>query len=240
MVVVAAVFAWLVARSLVADGVAAGRRGGGGRGCRCGGSCLSRGWCGGCLGRWCGRWRRGCRCCRRTGRAGLGGGMREGRSWRRVRVVAGIIGDVADLSAMAGAPGSGRGHKMHGREAFARYMVPAPSASKLACLGRDAGLDCPDVDIARRGRSLAASMLGQFYGVREGRGPRCRCAGRGQFLVTASAGSAGNDSDEQDSADHEERDVAPTQTLAAMARRPRSRLSRVVVGWQLAHGPPLS
>lgn len=153
MVVVAAVFAGLVARSLVAEGVAAGRRGGSGRGCRCRGSCA-----GSCHGRWCGHWRR--RHCRRRGAggAGLGGGMRKGRSRRRIRIVAGIIGDVADLSAMAGAPRRGGGHEVDGREAFAGHVVPAPSAAKLAHFGRGSRLDYPDVYIARRGRRRIAPI----------------------------------------------------------------------------------
>jgi hypothetical protein len=242
MVVVAAVFARLVALAPIAEGVAASRRDGGGRRYRFGGS--RRRWrrfCGSCLGRWRGCWRRRRYCRRGTGRAGLGGGMRKGRRRRHVRLVAAIIGDVADLSAMAGAPGRGRGHKVDGRKAFAGHVIPTPSASKLAHLGRGTGLDYPDVDIARGRRSLSASMLGRFYGVRRGRGPCRCCTGCGQCLIpwlTSSAGSAGNDGDEEDSADREQSDVAATRAFAARARRLCLRLSWVVIACRFAHVPP--
>jgi hypothetical protein len=243
MVVVAAVFAGPVTRSLVAQGVAASRRGGGWRRYRFGGSRRRR-WRrfgGSCLSRWRGCWRRRRYCRRGTGRAGLGGGMRKGRRRRHVRLVAGIIGDVADLSAMADAPGRGRGHKVDGRKAFAGHVIPTPSAAKLAHLGRGAGLDYPDVDIARGRRSLSASMLGRFYGVRQGRGPCRCCTGRRQCLVrwlTVSARSAGNDAAEEDGADREESDVAPPRAFAARARRLCLRLSWVVIVCRFAHVPP--
>jgi hypothetical protein len=123
---VAAVFAGLVASSLVAEGGAGSWNCSSRRRLRwrggCCGCCRRRGhrYCRGRRLSWCGR------CRGLASRTRLSGYFRQRGRWRGIHVIAGVIGDVADLGAAAGAQWRGCQHRLYGRQALIQGLVPRP------------------------------------------------------------------------------------------------------------------
>lgn len=131
VIIIAAIFARLIASSLIAKRVTTRWR------CRSGRR--------GCYRRRCLDWSGRCGCL--TGRTRLRNHMRQRGRNRSIHVIARVIGDVADLGTVTRGPRRGCYVKLNGRQALVGGVVPLLFAAQLLRYRRFSCLDHPKVNI---------------------------------------------------------------------------------------------